>query len=536
MEETQNGDPGKKGISKKLIAIIVVIVLLIGGGITAYALLTGSDKAQYFKAEKGTFDFMKDQLSQRYEPELDWSKQTKENPTETAFELSGEYNNPSGGYGMMDPSDIINNSTLNLTAQTDLEKKQLYTDMKASVGGLEIKDLNFYLDADQLMVGLPFLDENLQIKDKDVGKLIHEADPTFPEGETIDFDAFFEMAKGLPEKDADYLKKEYLTEIYKDLPGDAFESTKETIKVDGKNFNTKKLTFHLSEQETKDLLVSILEKVQGDKKLQKIFKEQMEIQTFGIDPSAFDMDFDENIDFDEAIDNMFGKEIDKGIKEIKEAHIPNGFTSDIWAKNDLIVKRDFSIGVGENKDDTNTLSVKGTNLLSDTQQKFDYKITGSDDTDKEAITLTGDLSWKDNKANDSIKLVAPDETKLSYQGKETLKDEKRDFERVFSVTDPYNDNYSLNWSGNASYDHDKMSSENNFSVDAPDINQDAFSLTVAKDAKTIKKVKTPDTSNVKDIGSMSIDEIEDYFETDVAPQYQKWIMGILGAGGGLNGL
>ncbi|MEN1968274.1 DUF6583 family protein [Lentibacillus sp. N15] len=528
MDEMQNGEPKRKGISKKVIAIIVVAVLLIGGGVAAYALLTGTDKAQYFKAEQSTITFMQDQFTKRYEPEIDWSKQARENPTETTFDLSGEINQ-AGGYGLMDPQQMINNATLSLTAQTDLNKKQLITNMKANVGGMEIKDMSFYLDADQLRVGLPFLDESLQIKDKDIGSLLHEADPTFPEGETLNFDTFFELVKGLSEKDRDYLKEEYMTAIYKDLPEDAFESTKETIKVDDKNFDTKKLTFHLTEQETKDILVSILEKVQNDKKLQKIVKEQMEIRFFGINPTALD------VDFKESLDDLFGKELDEAIEDVKDSRIPHGLTSIIWVKNDLIVKRDFSIGAGSSKDNIQTLTVKGTHLLSDTTQKFDYTITGGDDIQKEAVTLNGDLSWKDNKANDSIKLVM-DEGELSYTSTEELKNDKRNFEREFSVSGPGAESYSLHWAGDASYDHDKMNSENTFSLDAPGINQDAFSLHVAKDAKTIKEVKTPDNSNVKDLGSMSVNEIMDYVETDVMPQYQQWIMGILGNGGGLNGL
>ncbi|GGB27851.1 hypothetical protein F3157_01045 [Virgibacillus dakarensis] len=533
MDETQNGEQTKKGLSKKLIAIIVVAVLLVGGGVAAYVTVTGSDKAQYFKAEKNTIDFMKDKITERYEPELAWREQTEENPIETTFKLSGEYNDPyGGGYGMMDPQEIINNATLTLTSQTDLKEKQLVTDIQANFGEMEMKDMKFYIDADKLLLGLPFLKESLQIKDKDIGKLLHEADPSFPEGETIDFNTFFELVKGLPEEDLNYLKEEYATKIFDEIPGDAFDSAKETIKVDNKNFDTEKITMHLSEQETKDLFVSILEKMQDDKKLQKLFKEQMELRLFGISPEAMDLNFNEDID------KLFGEDLDKLIKDIKDSHIPNGLTSIIWVKNNLIVQRDFSIGAGGSKDEINTLTIKGTHLLNDTTQKFDYEITADDSINKGTVTFTGDLSWKDNKANDSIKLAIED-VEYSYEGTETLKDDRRDYERVFSVSEPGGD-ISFNWSGKASYDKDKMNSENTFAIDAPALNvtQDMASLHVKKDAKTIKKVNTPDDSNVKDIGSMSVNEIMNYFETDVAPQYQQWLMGILGAGGGgdLNGL
>lgn len=526
MDDTQNKEQQKRGVPKKLIAIIVVLIVLIGGSIATYAMLSGSDKAQYFKAEKGTIDFMKDQFEDRYEPEMDWSKQSEENPTETTYDLSADYNDPMGfgGGGMMSPEDIINNASLSLTSQTDLDEKQLVTDMKAKFADMEVKDAGFYLDSDQLVAELPFLDESLQIKDEDVGGLLHELEPSFPEDETIDFETFFEMAKGLPDEDRDYLIKEYVTEIYDELPGDAFNSSKETITVDDEKFKTKKLTLDLSEEETKDIIVSIMEKAQDDEKLQNILKKQMEIELFGIDPEAMDVDFNEDID------ELFGDQLDDAIEEVKDSHIPDGLTSTIWTKNDLIVKRDLSLSAGENEDDLAKVNVEGTHLLNDTNQKFDYTITGDDGTsEEEAVKLSGDLSWKDDKADDSINLVI-DDMELSYNGKETLKDGEREFDREFAFSDGFEDG-SFYWSGNASYDKDQMNSENTFSADVDEIDQDTFSLTVAKDAKSIKEVDTPDTSDMKDIGSMSVDEIEDYFEKDVAPQYQEWFMDKMGLGG-----
>ncbi|MGY0693126.1 hypothetical protein ACW2QC_10100 [Virgibacillus sp. FSP13] len=529
MDETYNSEEAKKGFSKKIIAIIVAALLVVGGGVTAYVLITGSDKAQYFTAEKNTIEFMKERINERYQSEFDWRKQTEENPTEAAVELSANYNDPtSGGYGMMNPQEIINNSSLTLTTQTDLQENKVAADIQANLGEMEIGDINLFLDADKVMLGLPFLQETLQLKDRDLGKLLHEADPTFPKDETIDFNSFFEMAKGLPEDDQEYLTEEYITTIYDEIPDEAFDSSDETVKVDKESFDTKKITLHLSEQKVKDILSTTLKKAKDDKRLKKIITEQMEIQQFGLSSEFAGVDIDQEI-------KNFEKGLDEAIKGLKDAHIPKGLTSIIWVKNDLIVKRDFTIGAGPNKDDIGTLTITGTHLLNDETQKFDYEFTAGDATNKESMTLTGDLSWKNNKADDTIKLVAGN-TEISYDGTETLKDGKRDYERVFSINSPDSGTGSLNWSGVATYDNDKMNSENTFSVEAPGITQDMFSLHVAKDAKTIKKVEAPDDSSVKDLGSMSVNEIMQYFESDVMPQYQQWLMGILGAGGGLNGL
>ncbi|WP_099158713.1 DUF6583 family protein [Virgibacillus ndiopensis] len=527
MTETFNETGKKKGLSKKFIVIIVIALLVIGGSVSAYVLLTKSAKAQYFSAEKNTIDFMVDRVKERYEPEVKWLEHTEKNPTETSLELSAEANIPGSGFGMMSPQAIINNSTITLTTQMDRKEKQIASDIKASFGEMELGDINFYMTADKVMLGLPFLKETLQVNDKDLGKLLKEIDPTTFNGEEeIDFNTVFEAMEGtLSKEDRQYFKEEYITMIYDKLPDDAFETTKETVKVDTKNVETEKITFHLSEKQVKDLIVTILEKMKDDKRLKEIIKEQMELQQFGMPTTG--MANPMALDIDQMIEE-FDSSIDDAIKGLKDFKIPNGLTSIIWVSNDLIVKRDFSISMGPTNEELGTLTVKGTHLLSDTEQKFDYEFSVGDSVNKETMTVAGDLTWEDNKADDSIKLTAGD-FELSYEGTETLDDNNREFERVFSYNDQVN-NGSLTWSGEATYENDQMNSENTFSIEAPNISQDMFSLHVAKDAKTIKKVDAPSESNVKDLGSMSMNEIMQYIETEATPQFQQWLMGITGAG------
>ncbi|WP_188453457.1 DUF6583 family protein [Virgibacillus oceani] len=526
-----NGGVKKKGISKKVFAIIIIVLAVIGGSVSAYVLLTGSAKTQYFKAEKNTIDFMVDKVKERYEPEVNWLEHTEDNPTETALELSAEANIPGSGYGMISPQEIINNSTITLTTQMDKKEKQIASDIKASFGEMELGDISFFMTADKVMLGLPFLKETLQINDKDLGKLLKEIDPaTFSGEEEIDFNSVFEAMEGtISEEDQAYFKEEYITMIYDKLPDDAFETTKETVKVDTENVKTEKITFHLSEQQVKDLITAILEKMKDDKRLKEIIKEQMELQQFGM-PAAI-IGNQMALDTEQMIEE-FDSSIDDAIKGLEDFQIPHGLTSIIWVNNDLIVKRDFSISMGPTKDELATITVNGTHLLSDSEQMFDYEfgIGVGDAVNKETMTIAGDLTWKDNKADDSIKLTAGD-VELSYESTETLEDNNREFERVFSFTDQVNSG-SLTWSGEASYDNDQMNSDSMFSIEASNFSQDIFNLHVAKDAKTIKKVDVPNESNVKNLGSMSMNEIMQYAETEATPQFQQWLMGLLGTSGG----
>src|SRR5699024_11000439 len=165
-----------------------------------------------------SFEFMADKVEERFQPELEWLEQSKENATESDTELSAEYNDPAGVNLGIDPAEIINNATLTFTAHTDKEKKQLATDIKVRFGGISIDGFHFYLTDKKAMLDLPFLKELLQIREEDVGSLLHELDPyTFTGEEGPDFDTFFE-GNVLSEEDQAYLKKEYAEMIYDKLP------------------------------------------------------------------------------------------------------------------------------------------------------------------------------------------------------------------------------------------------------------------------------------------------------------------------------
>ncbi|MFC4022590.1 hypothetical protein ACFOUV_02000 [Oceanobacillus longus] len=525
MGESTNGNQ-KKGVSKGIIALIVGVIVLAGGSAAAFMILSNSPKASYFLAEKNTIDYMVEQMENRYEPELDWYEKTQTDKTASTVELTAAYNDPAastGGYGL-DPSMFINNSSIIFDAQTDMENRQIYTDLKATIGGMEIDDIQLYLTEEKLMLGLPFLEEVIQMNDEDLGPLLHEADPDmFTGDEKLGLETIFESAEGvLPEEDIEYLEKEYLKFIYDELPEDAFTSSDESIDVNGESINSEKIEFKLSEEQSKDLITTVLDKMENDDRLKEILVDQMTAQQFG---SNIYMDEDIDLlmsDFETAV-----ADAKQGLDEFK---IPDGLTSTVWIHEDKIVQRDIAMEMGPNEEELAALSVKGTQLLTDTNQFFNYDMTFSDAYSEGSMNISGDLNWEDNQATDSISLSLEDIV-LSYEGSETLEDGNRDFERTFTLQEPTSGGGSLLWSGNATYDNDIMNSENNLSVETPDFGQDMFSLTIVTDGKMIDSVETISDENVKEIGGMSPSEIQAYIEMDVTPKFQQWLFGLMAGGG-----
>lgn len=517
-------------MSKKLIGIIVaaLVVVLGVGGVSAYFMIFQSDKAQYFKAEQSTFEFMEDKLSEQFESELEWNEKAQETPVDSSVELSAEYEDPDNMANdmgdMFDIEDIVNNSSLTLNSQTDLEEHKSNMGLEMDVASFELKDFNVYLDDSRLVVDLPFLDDSLQITDEALNESMQEIDPDFKDAD-INFESFFESAQGLPDEEIEDLKEDYIVSIYDDLPKDAFDSEKETIEVDGEDVKAKKITMDLSEEQVKEMIISILEKAEDDEDLQEIIKDRMQAQMMGVSADSADVDLETDVD------ELFDEGIPEAIDAVEDdLHMPEGITSTIWVDDKKIAKRDLNVSVG-NGDEAAELLVEGTNALEDEQQKYDYQLSVVDPQDeKYTADVTADWSMKDDEVKDTIEISAADMT-LAYNEEGTIKDGDREFERTLNFAGPQPGmDGSLIWTGNSSFDGDKMSSENEFTVDSALLGNIDASLFADATSEVIKEVEEPDEDNVKDLGDMSADELEQYIEEEVAPEAQEWAMNQFGTG------
>ncbi|MBY7143205.1 hypothetical protein KFZ56_09060 [Virgibacillus sp. NKC19-3] len=529
MGETVDNEEKKKGFSKGLIAIIITVVVVAGGSVAAFVLLNFSEKEQYFLAEKNTVEFMGEKFEERYQQELDWIDHSQENPVKQTLELAAEYNDPNetSGMGAVSPSQIINNSTISITGASDMENEQASAELQANIGGMEIDDFDFYVTADEVTAGLPFMDELLQLRDEDFGNLMQKLDPNaFTGEESMNLESLFEGTDAFNE-DIEYFQEEYGKMVYNETPDDAFESTDETIQVDDESLDTEKITFHLTEKQLKEIMTTVLEKMQQDEKIKEMMRDQFVAGAMGtpaMGTPAMDDEFDQFI-------NEYETAIGEAINGLEDFQIPDGLTSTIWVYDDVIAQREFQVDMGSTAEDLVSFTVNGTQLLQDDNQTFNYDLGVSDSITDGTANIAGNLSWEDDNATDSINLTVEDVT-LTYEGKESLNDGTRDFDRTFSF-DQAGTSGMLIWSGSSAYDNDQMNSEHHFSMESPEISQDMFALQVMIDSETIDSVEMPNEENIKDLGSMSENELTDFLEHEITPQFQAWLFGLMGGGPGL---
>src|SRR5699024_3782236 len=67
-----------------------------------------------------------------------------------------------------------------------------------------------------------------------------------------------------------------------------------------------------------------------------------------------------------------------------------------------------------------------------------------------------------------------------------------------------------------------------FTVDSALLGNIDASLLADVQSKVIKEVEEPDDDNVKDLGDMSADELEEYIEQDLNPKAEEWLMDQIG--------
>ncbi len=523
MNQTNQEPKTGRKLSKKWLSIILVAVFLIGGGVAAYVILDLSPKEKYFVAEHNSFDELRQLLKNRYKEEREWLQTFQENPNENIFEVSAELNDPMEDAmdEWMSPSQVINNSSLTLETQTDLENQVMSFSLGGSSSGFSVEDFNLHLVSEDIIFEAPFLKDGIRVNGKEIGNILYTIDPwEFTGEESIDVPKVFERTQQfISEEDKKHIEEKYMKMIYEELPDHSFEEEKDTIDINDQSVKADKITMYLTEEEIKNILSHVLDTMEEDEQFKEILLLGFQDVFTSI---AFDLMDEEELNTDD---------IEEGIQSLKDdiedLEIPKGLTSTIWVQDKKVIKRDFSIEFGPSMDELVLLSITGTQSQDDSQQKFDYQFKGKDEFDEVEFSLTGDLGWKDNKGNDMVEIDL-DEVKFTYEGSESIVDGEKEFKRKLNFTDDFGESGSLMWTGNASYAKDKMSSEHAFSIIMDDLGSDFFTLYIDREGKKLKSVEAPKTDSMTDLGQMSEDELIDYFDEEFAVQLEDWIIKMFG--------
>ena len=513
---------GKKGLTILGVSVGIVAVLAIGAYIL-FQTMVNNPKNNYLMAElddvEGTFEM----FDERFESELDWYEHAQTNAIESTLGITAETNDPS--LEEMGMSEMINNSNIDLAIGQDMANEVSTMGLNADIAGLSISDVNAYITGEKAGLTLPFIEEYMVVNEADAATFLNTLDPeSFDGSEEIDYSMFFETS-ALTEEQREYFIDEYSTFIRENLPDEAFESESEEITVGENTVNADKLTMTLTEEQIHTFLRDLFNKMAEDEELANIIETQIMAANLGNPeaPSAEDTATELNNSLKEAAEN------------IKDVGFPDGLTSVVWTDgDDNIVQRDFdtSITVDES---TGQIAVDGTTEISEDSTVFNYDATITDETMESVIGYTADLNETESGYEDVITLRADSEDLFVIN---SVKTEEED-NTVWNADINFNEQMTgspltLFMESNSVYGEDQATADMTFYADdGVNVTRDTFVLNMTSDSQTVSEIEVPGADNEKNIGQMSMEELDAYFNNEIGPKFEEWMNENFGAPSGL---
>lgn len=513
---------GKKGLTILGVSVGVIALLAIGAYIL-FQTMVNNPKNNYLMAElddvEGTFEL----FDERFESELDWYEHAQTNAIESTLGITAETNDPS--LEEMGMSEMINNSNIDLAIGQDMANEVSTMGLNADIAGLSISDVNAYITGEKAGLTLPFIEEYMVVNEADAATFLNTLDPeSFDGSEEIDYSMFFETSV-LTEEQREYFIDEYSTFIRENLPDEAFESESEEITVGENTVNADKLTMTLTEEQIHTFLRDLFNKMAEDEELANIIETQMMAANLGNPeaPSAEDTATELNNSLKEAAEN------------IEDVGFPDGLTSVVWTDgDDNIVQRDFdtSITVDES---TGQIAVDGTTEISEDSTVFNYDATITDETMESVIGYTADLNETESGYEDVITLRADSEDLFVIN---SVKTEEED-NTVWNADINFNEQMTgspltLFMESNSVYGEDQATADMTFYADdGVNVTRDTFVLNMTSDSQTVSEIEVPGADNEKNIGQMSMEELDAYFNNEIGPKFEEWMNENFGAPSGL---
>lgn len=503
---------GKKGLTILGVSVGVLAVLAVGAYIL-FQTMVNNPKNNYLMAEMDDVNSTFELFDERFESELKWYEYAQENAIESTVDITAETNDPS--FQEMGMDEMINNSNIKLNVGQDIANEISTLGLNADVAGFSISDVNAYITGEKAGVTLPFIEEYMVVNEADAASFLNTLDPeTFTGEEEIDYSMFFESS-ALTEEQRDYFVDEYSTFIKENLPDEAFESTSEEITVGENTVKADKLTMTLTEEQIHTFLRDLFNKMAEDEELANIIETQMMAANLGNaeDPSGEKAATELNDSLKEAAEN------------IEDIGFPEGLTSVVWTDgDDNIVQRDLdtSITVDES---TGQIAVDGTTEVSEDGKVFNYDAKVTDENMESVIGYTADLNKTDSGYEDTITLRVDSEDLFVINSVKTEEEDKS----VWNADINFNEEMTgspltLFMESNSVYEEDQATGDMTlYADDGVNVTKDTFVLNLASDSQTVSEIEVPGGDNEKNIGQMSEEELNSYFNDEVGPQLEEWM-------------
>ncbi|TGB01121.1 DUF6583 family protein [Halobacillus salinus] len=366
--------PKKKGMNKwLLIALIVVGVAAIGG--TGYAVLKETNPmVMYLDALKNTVDEQTERMSDYTEPQTELRERQLEEAYKSEGKLTMDMNIQGDQIQQMVPQvalvqGLLSQVQVDLDSKYNPESKELYGAMDLNMQGNSIANGSFYQNEETFAAQAPFVyDKYFALGNDQLGAVMEKFGES-SEG-LEEMPNFVEYAQSqMSQEEAEEMLKDYAVAMGKELNQDQFSLS--DGEYDGESYD--KVTIEVSEEEAKQMLVTLLEKIKDDERIQDMLEQQSAMQG--------------NVEGVAGVEDLQA-DLDKAIENIDEVKIPGGITGEAYIKDDIVAHQTWNMNLtGEDEEVIAVEMANDYTTESDSKYTSAFQVNVSPESKEESITV-----------------------------------------------------------------------------------------------------------------------------------------------------
>ncbi|MGD7007232.1 hypothetical protein [Metabacillus sp. 84] len=392
--------PGKFPLKWVIAGIVAFLVI---GGTAAYALFGNlSPKQQYLLSEIKTFQKAAEDFEEQNGELTEFQEKIAEQASSTNTKVSMGLETD----GVVPPDfemfmDLLNEAAVTAVTEQDPKNNTSFTEAGIEVGGESLLDMEVYQSPKMVAARVPDIyDKYFYLNADEYGQFMRQLDPMYDGPEKLSFEPLTIEDLELTEEEEKHVQDTYADFLNKELK-DEFFTKKDNVSYEhnGEKINVTQLTMKMNEKETKTFINNVLDQLIQDEKLQDIIaKRAVKVANSGA--SQMDMLNPETVKDD----------IKEGLKEaktgFKDAKIPEGVTSVLMVKDQLVIDREMKISAGSS-DEADTIAIHTMDFSYDNgnkqDQEFKVEIIPGDGSEAAEILVTNKIARKDKSRTEDLK-------------------------------------------------------------------------------------------------------------------------------------
>ncbi|MCA0970688.1 hypothetical protein LCM20_08820 [Halobacillus litoralis] len=366
--------PKKKGMNKwLLITLIVVGVAALGG--TGYAVLKETNPmVMYVDALNNTINDQTERLSEYTEGQTELAERQLEEAYKSEGTLTMDANVQGDQIQQMLPQvamvqGILSQVQIDMDSKYNPESNEIYGAMDVQMQGNSLANGNFYQNEDTFAAQAPFVyDQYFALGNEQLGAVMEKFGQ--PSEGLEEVPNFVEYAQSqLTQEEAEEMLKDYAIALGKEMKQEQFSLSEGEF--EGETYD--KVTIEISEEEARQMVATLLEKIKNDERIQQQLEQQAAMQG--------------NVEGVAGVEDMQA-ELDKAIENIDQLKIPGGITGEAYLKDDLVAHQTWSMDFAPEEEEAVAFEMANSYMKeSDDVYTSTFQVNISPESKEESITV-----------------------------------------------------------------------------------------------------------------------------------------------------